>query len=84
MYRTIEQPGKNEIKDLQKKLDDAVVEAYGFDSKKDLLSQLLELNIQVQSAEAANEEVTAPGLPDYIKNKKDFISKDCVKFDWED
>lgn len=33
LYRLIEQPGKNPIKDLHTTLDKAVVEAYGFDTK---------------------------------------------------
>ena len=81
LYRVLEKPGKNAINDLQKELDNAVMEAYGFDEKKDLLSQLLELNLQVAEKEKRQEKVQAPGLPDWVKNKEKFVSDDCVRFE---
>lgn len=81
LYRLLEQPGKNPIKDLHTILDKAVMEAYGFDDKKDILSQLLALNLLVAGKENKNEKVQPPGLPDWVKNKNDFISNDCVKFE---
>ncbi|MBK9149236.1 MAG: class I SAM-dependent DNA methyltransferase [Flavobacteriales bacterium] len=63
LYRLLEKPGKNPIKDLHAALDKAVLAAYGFDAKKDLLAQLLELNLAVAEHEANGEKVTAPGLP---------------------
>jgi hypothetical protein len=32
----------------------------------------------VVDKEAKGDKVTAPGLPDFIHNPKDFISQDCV------
>jgi hypothetical protein len=84
LYRLLEQPGKNPIKDLHTALDKAVIEAYGFDANKDLLTQLLELNLQVAEAEAKEQKVQGPGLPATVKNKQEFISPDCVTFNWED
>ncbi len=88
LYRLLEQPGKNPIKDLHAVLDKAVMEAYGFDEKKDVLSQLLELNLSVvakedQPAEQAGkkESVQSPGWPEHIKGKEKFITDDCVKFE---
>ena len=63
LYRLLEKPGKNPIKDLHAALDKAVLAAYGFDAKKDLLAQLLELNFAVAGKEAKGEKVTAPGMP---------------------
>ncbi len=80
LYRLLEKPGKNNIRDLHKNLDQAVMEAYGFDADKDLLSQLLELNLEVTQKEKDGEEVQKPGLPDWVENKEDFISDDCVEF----
>ena len=81
LYRLLEQPGKNSIKDLHAVLNKAVLEAYGFDEKKDLLAQLLQLNLTVATKEENKEEVQPPGWPAHIKGKERFITDDCVKFE---
>ena len=83
LYRLIEQHGKNPIKDLQNELDDAVREAYGFKENKDILQQLLDLNFEVADKELKGEKVQAPGLPNFIADKSEFITKDCVEFNPE-
>ena len=83
LYRLLEQPGNNPIKDLHTALDKAVMEAYGFDDKKDILAQLLALNLSVADKENKKEKVQPPGLPDFVKNKAEYVSDDCVKFEWE-
>ena len=50
LYRTLEPPGANPLKDAHAALDAAVLAAYGFSAKKDLLAQLLLLNQAVHSA----------------------------------
>jgi hypothetical protein len=79
VYRILEEPGSNPLKDLHEKLDEAVLAAYGFGKRKDLLTQLLELNFEVASKIGNGEEVQNPGLPKCVKNKKEFVSEDCVK-----
>ncbi|RPG28018.1 MAG: class I SAM-dependent DNA methyltransferase [Muricauda sp. TMED12] len=79
IYRILEEPGTNPLKDAHQKLDDAVLTAYGFSKRKDLLTQLLELNFEVATKIEKGEEVQSPGLPKYVKNKKEFVSEDCVK-----
>ncbi len=81
LYRLLEQPGKNPIKDLHVALDKAVMEAYGFDSTKDVLSQLLDLNLSVAAREEKKETVQSPGWPEGIKGKEKFITDDCVRFE---
>jgi hypothetical protein len=81
LYRTLEQPGKNPIKNLHTKLDKAVMEAYGFDPTGDILTQLLELNLKVAEREANEEPVQAPGLPNSYPNPNELISDDCVKLE---
>jgi hypothetical protein len=81
LYRLLEQPGKNPIKDLHAALDAAVLEAYGFDAKKDLLAQLLELNLATAAREATKQPVQAPGWPEKIPGKEQFITDDCVHFE---
>ena len=44
---TLELPGHNPLKDAHAALDAAVLAAYGFSAKKDLLGQLLALNLEV-------------------------------------
>jgi len=66
---------------LHAALDKAVMEAYGFNSTKDMLSQLLEFNLSVAAREEKKEAVQAPGWPEGIKGKEKFITDDCVKFE---
>ncbi len=80
IYRILEEPGSNPLKDLHTALDNAVLEAYGFNRKKDVLTQLLELNLKVYSNEQENIDVQAPGLPSFVQNSKEFISEDCINF----
>ena len=63
VYRTLELPGKHPLKDAHAALDAAVLSAYGFSPKADLLKQLLDLNHAVAAKEKTGEPVTAPGVP---------------------
>ena len=63
VYRTLELPGKNPLKDAHAALDAAVLKAYGFSPRQDLLAQLLDLNLQVARRIDAGDTVTAPGMP---------------------
>ena len=83
LYRLLEQHGANPIKDLHAALDKAVMEAYGFNDKEDLLKQLLELNLRVADKESRKEKVQPPGLPDWVQHKEEYVSDDCVRFKWE-
>ena len=83
LYRLLEQPGANPIKDLHTALDKAVMEAYGFTDKEDILKQLLALNLQVADKESRKEKVQPPGLPDFVQHKEEYVSDDCVRFEWE-
>lgn len=89
LYRLLEQPGKNPIKDLHAALDKAVLEAYGFDARGKtvdtnfILENLLALNHEVAAKEKRGEKVQPPGLPEWIKNKENYVSEDCVRFKWE-
>lgn len=80
LYRLLEQPGKNPIKDLHAALDKAVLEAYDFDSGKDVLEQLLELNLYIANKEESNIAAVGPGWPAHATGKEKFVTDDCVKF----
>ncbi|SFF48939.1 DNA methyltransferase [Thermoflexibacter ruber] len=79
IYRNAEEFSAHPVLVLQKKLDKIVLETYGFEEDYDLLSQILELNLQVAEKEAKGETVQGAGLPDWIKDEKSFVSEDCVK-----
>jgi hypothetical protein len=81
VYRTLELPGKNPLKDAHAALDAAVLDAYGFSPRKDLLAQLLALNLAVARRIDAGEPVTAPGVPPDYPNPARLITADCVRAD---
>jgi type I restriction-modification system DNA methylase subunit len=81
LYRTLEKPGKNPIRDLHTALDKAVIEAYGFEPEYDLLEQLLELNESIAWKEECNEEVQGPGIPKtYTGDISKLVTEDCVEY----
>lgn len=77
LYRSLELPGKNQLRNLHLKLDDAVRKAYNFNDG-DPLVNLLDLNVKLSKLEADGAEITGPGLPSYIKNHAEFISEDSI------
>ena len=78
VYRLLELPGKNPLKEVQDALDGAVLAAYGFSPKKDILAQLLALNLEVARREAAGEPVTAPGIPTGYPEPARLVTEDCI------
>lgn len=78
LYRTLDLPGKSPLKDAHAALDNAVLEAYGFSSKKDLLQQLMALNQEVSEAIKAGKSVVGPGIPPSYKSKNPLVSADCL------
>ena len=75
LYRTLELPGANPLKDAHAALDAAVLAAYGFSAKKDLLAQLLALNLEVAAEIEKGEPVTAPGVPPNYPAAKKLVTK---------
>ena len=67
LYRQLEIPGANPIKDLHAALDRAVKEVYHFNNTKDILSQLLALNLAVADKESKKQKVQQQGLPEFKK-----------------
>ncbi|PAU74589.1 DNA methyltransferase [Halomonas salipaludis] len=71
IYKTLDLPGVNPLKEAHENLDSAVEKAYEFSTKKDILSQLLELNEEVYQRIERGEETTHPGIPtSYTGNKE--------------
>lgn len=79
LYRTLELPGANPLKDAHAALDTAVLTAYGFNAKKDLLAQLLALNQEVAAKIEKDEPVTAPGVPKNYSDPKQLVTEDCIR-----
>jgi N-6 DNA Methylase len=77
LYRTLDLPGKNPLKDAHDALDVAVLKAYGFSSKKDLLQQVLDLNKKVAIRIDAGEDVAGPGVPRTYKTPSALSTTDC-------
>ena len=71
VYRTLEVPGKHPLKDAHAALDAAVLAAYGFDAKQDLLAQPLELNLTVDRRRAgkAEQESHRPRRPAELRGR---------------
>ncbi len=79
LYRTLELPGANPLKDAHAALDAAVLAAYGFTAKADLLAQLLALNQQIAAKLERTEPVTAPGIPAGFPNPETLLTEDCIR-----
>jgi hypothetical protein len=79
LYRSLDLPGDNPLKDAHGELDAAVRTAYGMNETVDPLRILLQLNAAVADAEGKGHAVQAPGLPSFVKNPAPYITRDCVK-----
>jgi hypothetical protein len=79
LYRTLELPGANPLKDAHAALDTAVLTAYGFSAKKDLLAQLLALNQAVAAKIEKGEPVMPPGVPTNYPDAKKLVTEDCIR-----
>ncbi len=79
LYRTLELPGANPLKDAHAALDTAVLAAYGFSAKRDLLAQLLALNQQVAAKIEKGSPVTAPGVPKNYPDAQKLVTTDCIQ-----
>jgi hypothetical protein len=78
LYRTLETPGDNKLRDAHADLDTAVRAAYGMTETDDILAFLLKLNLELADKESKGESITPPGLPSWVPHPADFVSKDCV------
>jgi hypothetical protein len=79
LYRTLELPGKHPLKDAHAALDEAVMDAFGFNAENDLLAQILELNHAVAAREKSGQPVTAPGIPAGYPNPDSLVTEDCIR-----
>ena len=78
LYRTLDEPGSNPLRDAQAKLDAAVRAAYAMPKDADILAFLLALNQSCAAMEAAGEPITPPGLPLPVEQHGEFVTEDCI------
>ena len=78
LYRLLELPGKNELKEVQTTLDKAVASAYGFKLAGGYLGELLKLNAKLSAAEKAGKAIVGPGIPPSAPSRKELMSEDRI------
>jgi len=79
LYRTLEQPGDNPLREAHARLDAAVRAAYAMPADADPLAFLLELNLACAAKEKAGEKITTPGLPLPLKEHSEFVTDDRIQ-----
>jgi len=79
LYRTLEEPGGNPLRDAHSRLDMAVRTAYAMPADADPLAFLFDLNLSLARKEKGNEKVTPPGLPLPESERMTFITQDCIQ-----
>ncbi len=79
LYRSLEQPGSNPLRDAHAALDAAVRVAYGMAKNEDILTHLLALNHACAEKERTGEKITPPGLPLPPEDHPAYITPDCIQ-----
>jgi hypothetical protein len=78
LYRTLETPGANRLRDAHAALDAAVRAAYGMNTSEDTLAFLLRLNLEMARTEASGKAITPPRRPASAAAPGDFLSENCL------
>jgi hypothetical protein len=79
LYKSLETPGENRLRNAHAALDAAVRAAYGMKPDEDILAFLLKLNLELADKEAKGVAITPPGLPVWVPEPDSFVSRDCVR-----
>lgn len=79
LYKTLETPGANKLRDAQAALDTAVRAAYGMNPDEDILTFLLKLNLALAEKEKQGQPITPPGLPDFYPDPPALVTADCIQ-----
>ena len=78
VYRVLEAPGRDPLKEAHAALDAAVREAYGFPEGSDYLARLLYVNKQVEERLFMELSVQAPGIPSGFPQPDRLLSDDRI------
>ncbi|HSH40120.1 MAG TPA: hypothetical protein VK993_15210, partial [Chthoniobacterales bacterium] len=81
LYRTLQEPGANPLRDAHARLDTAVRYAYGMLADADVLGSLLDLNLALAAKEKMGAKITAPGLPFSERGSSAYMTSDCIRPD---
>ncbi len=79
LYKSLETPGENALRDAHAALDSAVRAAYGMKPDEDILAFLLKLNLELADKETKGEPITPPGLPQFYPDPNKLVTEDCIK-----
>lgn len=84
IYRVMELPGDNPLRDAHNKLDQAVRDAYLFGLPKSMkgykdLELLFILNQKCSELEKSSKNIFGPGLPKFCQGHDGFRSSDCIQ-----
>ena len=79
LYKMLEEPGDNPLRDAHARLDTAVRAAYGMAEDVDPLAFLLELNLACAAKEKAGKNITPPGLQLPPEEQAEFVTHDCIR-----
>ena len=79
LYRTLELPGRNSLRDAHEKLDAAVRDAYGMKKRDDPLTFLFALNQELAKKEKEGQTVVGPGVPLIGIDPAELISDDALR-----
>ena len=79
LYRTLDTPGTNPLREAHTRLDTAVRAAYAMPKDADPLAFLLALNLELAAKEKAGTPITPPGLPLPEAGRASFVTADCVR-----
>lgn len=78
LYRTLEKPGANPLREFHEALDAAVRAAYGMGASENVLEFLFDLNLSLAKREQMKSKIQGPGLPPIVTDPSEFISGDCI------
>src|SRR6266853_1186062 len=78
LYRTLEEPGANPLREAHTRLDTVVRAAYAMPKAADPLAFLLALNLTLAAKEKGGDLITPPGLPLIDAELTQFMTADCV------
>jgi hypothetical protein len=79
LYRTLEIPGENRLRDAHAALDSAVRAAYGMSATDGPLAFLLRLNLDLAEKESKGHPITPPGLPAAVTGAEGLVTNDCIQ-----
>ena len=78
LYRTLETPGANRLRDAHAALDSTVRAAYGMKDEEDTLAFLLRLNLELAGKETEANPSPRPASRHRGPVRGDFVTADCI------